>query len=167
MFFKLVYIYWRHNEITKDEFKKRFDVFQSIAYDKLRSEEYSLAEKIYEIIQIELNKQNAQDKLLFNINYCQSLKWQNKKSEFEKNLRKIDFSVCDNRHKLCKYLLSDDYISACKTLNSLLDDKSEEATQNRYNDINYYIDWPIFKLFKDTSEFNQLTQDRKYEIVNQ
>lgn len=160
-FIKLVYLYWAH--VDHENASERFNVIQLIAYNKLVEKDYEFAEVIYILLNKEVGKFNADEKLLYSVNYCQTLKWLKKQKEFDKYFRKIDFTLCNKQHTMCKHLLADNYVEASKVLNDLLNDRSEESVKNRWNDLNYYIDWPIFKDFKNSSEFIELTKQSGYE----
>ena len=86
MFFvKIVFHYWCHNEHSEQEaITERFNVYQKLGFDRLMDKDYKMAESIYDLIKSEFSKLRSDERLLFSVNYCQTLKWLKKDKEFER-----------------------------------------------------------------------------------
>ena len=91
------------------------------------------------------NQQHSSaDEFLFTINKCIALKAR-KNESYKKILDRLDWSNCDNKFRMAKAVLLDDYNTACKIMEILDKDNMLQA----------YIEWPLFKDFVVTEEFKQ------------
>jgi len=67
-------------------------------YEMLLKEKYDIAEK-FGLYSKTIETYDRRGRLYLNINYCQALKWQNKTSELEEELKNKDFDISSSRPK--------------------------------------------------------------------
>lgn len=164
-YLSLYYRYWIHITKNEDPESTRFHTYNGLAFDKLSEGNFVIAEKIYDIMRTDIKSLNGDLKLLLEINYSQTLKWQSKNVEFKRHFQRIDFSLAHDPHHLCRFLLIDDFNNACLVLGKILDDKTNHPENPLYNDVNYYIEWPIFSKFVDSEEFKDFMTQRGFDRV--
>lgn len=85
-------------------------------------------------------------RLVLDVNYCQSLKWQGKKDELEKELKKFDVSALSPKFALAVYALKSDPDGFYRNIeNAIIVDKITKGN---------FMEWPLFR---------ELRKDPAYE----
>jgi len=131
---------WRKDDIDGADSQLVEDM-----YDALLKEKWTVAERLG-LFTKECKVSNERNRLFLEINYCQSLKWQNKKDELEKELEKFDTSTLSPIYILALSALKSDRDSFYKNVEkAIIVDKMEEAD---------FMKWPLFR---------ELRKDRDYE----
>lgn len=154
--------------VLKKKFRNNMDelfyIFENIAFKNLETEEYNLAYNIYDLLWRESEKFSANCRIILSINYMQSLKWTDKIKEMEKVLLDEDFSLVNDEHNMCLCILKDNYEQAVYYLDRNLKIASTEG-EDEIELINRYINWPIFKEFKNSDELNKYLLNKGYKSL--
>lgn len=115
-------------------------------YDALCQEKWIVAERLG-LFAKECKVFCESNRLYFDINYCQSLKWQNKKDELAKELDKFDILILSPIYKLALYALKSDKNNFYKSVEgAIIIDKMEE---------NNFMEWPLFREFRKDSGYKE------------
>lgn len=140
---KLTHVLWRK---FFEQDRKNADVnLINIGYSLIEERRYGLACKILDFACTVLPKYSSEaNKLIFIINRAQAYKWRKNSEKAIKILGEIDWSAKSNEFKLANYVLTEDWDSAKKTMEAI--GTSFQAKQG-------YIDWPLYKEFRKTTEF--------------
>lgn len=114
-------------------------------YDTLVKENWASAERLG-LFSKECKVTDQACRLVLDVNYCQSLKWQGKTDELEEELKKFDISALSPKFALALYALRSDRDSFYRNVEKTItvDKMSEEA----------FMEWPLFR---------ELRQDPDYE----
>ncbi|MBD2446645.1 hypothetical protein H6G76_05590 [Nostoc sp. FACHB-152] len=122
-FFLLSLELWK--KLSPDD-KTRSDIVSDITYKNLYNERWKIVESLSFFL---LNDKQLPEmaRLVAQINYWQSLKWQERFEEVRKEVEKIDFSAKDERFSLAKAALLDDEKLFFNLLPMLL--KTEKITK--------------------------------------
>lgn len=149
------------------QFPEIFEFYQSIAFENLLNEENKVAYDIYNMLWKDKIKFKDSEKMLLCINYMQSLKWTGRTKELENLLSTEDFSLAGHDHKMCLYILKEDYDAAILEFKEVL---NEDDGEDDIDIINDYMSWPIFKEFSLSEKFKIFLSNRGYKelrIVNE
>ena len=134
---------WR--KWRKDDVDGADDQLNSCMYDALSQEKWTVAERLG-LFSKECEVFNESHRFYLDINYCQSLKWQNKKDNLEKELVKFDTSTLSPKYRLALYALKSDKNNFYKSIEgAIIVDKMEEDD---------FMKWPLFR---------ELRKEPKYE----
>ena len=139
----LIQCCWRGWE--KDDISDADEELIRNIYDALCEEEWRIAEKLG-LFSKECEVYNEQHRLYLDINYCQSLKWQNKKKELEKELEKFDESSLRPIYVLALSALKSDRDKFYKNIK-----KAITIDRLKKKDL---MEWPLFR---------ELRKDPNYE----
>ena len=143
----IVYLY---SLVLKKNYNKTEDIEQidtiinDVVYKFLCKSEYLQVISIVDYILRNNQQHSSADEFLFTINKCIALKAR-KNESYKKILDRLDWSNCDNKFRMAKAVLLEDYDAACKIMEVLDKDNMLQA----------YIEWPLFKEFVSTEEFKQ------------
>ena len=130
----LVQCCWR--KWKKDGLEDADSMFIDSIYEMLKKEKWLEAEKLGKFAK-DIDVYDASSRLCFNINYCQSLKWQNKKNELDKELERFDSSTLSPKYVLALAALKGDRESFYKNI--------EKAVTADKMEINDFMEWPLFR----------------------
>lgn len=135
---------WRKWE--KDDTSDADSSLNSDIYDALLKENWIRAERLG-LFSKEFKVENQAYRIVLDINYCQSLKWQGKTTELEEELKKFDISALSPKFALALFALRSDRDSFYGNVeNAITVDKMSEE---------HFMEWPLFR---------ELRQDPDYEV---
>lgn len=114
-------------------------------YNTLVKEDWTCAERLG-LFSKECEVAKQFHRLVLDVNYCQSLKWQGKTNELEEELKKFDISALSPSFALALYALRSDRNRFYESVkNAVIVDKTSEKD---------FMKWPLFR---------ELRQDPDYE----
>jgi len=115
-------------------------------YDTLCQEKWIVAERLG-LFAKECKAFCESNRLYFDINYCQSLKWQNKKDKLEKELVKFDRTTLSPIYILALYALKSDRHNFYKSIEgAIIVDKIEEDD---------FMEWPLFRELRKKPDYEE------------
>lgn len=133
---------WRKWE--KDTVNKADTSLNAAIYDALCAENWRVAERLG-LFSKGCQISSQQLRLYLDVNYCQSLKWQGKKTELEKELKQFDVST-----------LSPIYLVAVSALKSDADSfysNIENAIKVDNMKKDDFMQWPLFRELRQTPDY--------------
>jgi hypothetical protein len=134
---------WRKWE--KDDTSDVDASLNSDIYNALVKEDWICAERLG-LFSKECKVTSQAYRLVLDINYCQSLKWQGKTTELEEELKKFDISALSPQYALALYALKSDRDNFYKNVeHAITVDKMKETD---------FMKWPLFR---------ELRQEQDYE----
>jgi hypothetical protein len=128
---------------------ERFQALIDLAYENLCNERWGIAESL-SLFLIKDKQAQEMERLIGQINYWQSLKWQDRFEEVRKEVESADFSAKDERFILAKAALLDDEDRFFELLPLAL--QSRKITQD---DLRC---WPLFRSIRTKDKFQQLDE---------
>jgi hypothetical protein len=140
----LLQVCWRKWEkddtVNADEALIDLDI-----YDALMKENWACAERLG-LFAKGCGVTDQACRLVLDVNYCQSLKWQGKKDELERELKKFDVSALSPKFALALYALRSDPDGFYRNIeNAIIVDKVTKE---------HFMKWPLFR---------ELRKDPTYE----
>jgi len=115
-------------------------------YDALCQEKWIVAERLG-LFAKECKVFCERNRLYFDINYCQSLKWQNKKDKLEKELVKFDITTLSPIYILALYALKSDRHNFYKSIEgAIIVDKIKEVD---------FMEWPLFRELRKKPDYEE------------
>lgn len=115
-------------------------------YDALTKERWTDAERLG-LFSKECKVANKRNQLYLDINYCQSLKWQNKKDDLEQELRKFDVSTLSPIYILALCALKSDRQNFYKNVEkAIIVDKMQKGD---------FMEWPLFRELRNDPDYEQ------------
>jgi len=115
-------------------------------YEALLGEKWGIAERLG-LFSKECDVYNEASRLYLDINYCQSLKWQNKDTKLRQELEKFDVSVLSPKYLLAIAALKSDKDGFYKNI-----DKAIEVDEMVEED---FMEWPLFRELRKDDEYKQ------------
>lgn len=132
---------WRKDDIDSVDYLLIKDM-----YDALSQEKWTVAERLG-LFAKECKVSSERNRLLLSINYCQSLKWQNKKKDLEKELEKFDTSTISPKYILALCALKSDRNNFYKNIEgAIIVDKMEKDD---------FMEWPLFRELRKEPDFEE------------
>lgn len=132
---------WRKDDVDSVDSALIKDI-----YDMLSKEEWTVAEKLGLFSQ-ECKVCNERNRLYLDINYCQSLKWQNKKGELQEELKKFDMSTLSPIYVLALCALKSDRDNFYKNVEkAIIVDKMEKEN---------FMEWPLFRELREDPAYGE------------
>jgi len=140
----LLQVCWRKWE--KDDADTADGWLISDIYDALVKEKWALAERLG-LFSKECKVTDQVCRLVLDVNYCQSLKWQGKKNELEEELKKFDVSVLSPKYALAFYALKSDADNFYKNVQNAItvDEMSEKD----------FMEWPLFRELREDPDYEE------------
>ncbi len=135
---------WR--KWKKEDVEDADESLLAAIYEVLIREEWSVAERLGLFCK-DIKVTNAAMRLTLDINYCQSLKWQNKKDELTAEMGKFDVSSLSPKFMLALCALQSDKDGFYKNLERAV--IAEEMPQICFDD------WPLFREMRQDVEYNE------------
>jgi hypothetical protein len=133
---------WRKWE--KDDTSDADSSLNADIYDALLKENWTCAERLG-LYSKECKVTNQAYRLVLDINYCQSLKWQGKTNELEEELKKFDISALSPQFALALYALKSDRDNFYKNIeHAITVDKIKETD---------FIKWPLFRELRKDPDY--------------
>jgi len=131
---------WEKDDTANADGRLVLDIF-----DALVKENWTCAERLG-LFSKECKVIDQACRLVLDVNYCQSLKWQGKENELQEELKKFDISALSPKFALALYALRSDRDSFYRNVeNAIIVDKMSEKD---------FMEWPLFR---------ELRQDPDYE----
>jgi hypothetical protein len=137
---------WRH---LKPKEKENADaIISQTCFTLIRSESYDSALELLEFTESNFFNDTTLDatRLTISLNKAQVYKWKGEAKTMEKILNKLDFSTCNYEFKLAELVLRDKFSEAVGLVRKI-------GTGSNYINEAAYREWPIFREFRQTSEF--------------
>lgn len=135
---------WNHLKGLNDS-KFMCSDLSDIGYDALKTKEWYLAERTYELMSM---YGDDEDKLLCKINKIICLRNTNRESEATEILEGVNYSMYNSRYIIGFAALKGDIDTFIQHL---------DASNTSLGDL---LDWPILEKIKDQDKFKQLLKDR-------
>lgn len=140
----LIQCCWR--KWVKDELELADAHLINNMYGALMDEKWSICERLG-LFSRECTAYNTANRLYFDVNYCQSLKWQNKDKELGEELQKFDVSVLSPKYLLAVAALKSDKDGFYENVEKAIEvDKMEEED---------FMKWPLFRELRKDEEYKQ------------
>lgn len=140
----LIQCCWR--KWKKDEISSADTHLIDSVYNALLEERWAIAEKLG-LFARECKVNNERNRLCLDINYCQSLKWQNKKDELESELKKFDVTSLKPVYVVALCALESNHDGFYKNLKQAI-----LAGNLTKDDL---VEWPLFREFREDPNYAQ------------
>jgi hypothetical protein len=115
-------------------------------FDFLKNERWQIAERLG-LYSKECKVCDNEARLFLDINYCQSLKWQNKKEMLKQELSKFDEATLSPIYKMAICALKSDKDGFYRWVDTAISvDKIEEES---------FFEWPLFKELREDNEYTE------------
>jgi hypothetical protein len=137
---------WRH---LKPKEKENADtIISQTCFTLIRLESYDSALELLEFTESNFFDKDTVDatRLTVSLNKAQVYKWKGEVKTMEKILNKLDFSTCNYEFKLAELVLRDKFSEAAGLVQKI-------GTRSDYVNEAAYREWPIFREFRQNSEF--------------
>jgi len=141
---KLSQVLWR--KLKSGEMQQADAALNRFAYDLLVDEKYDIATRLLEFA-VKVLKRYSSDsyRRMFIVNLAQAYKFSGKEGLCKELVSKEDWSACSDDYSVCISVLKDEFGEAAKVM-----ERIGISGPLRERD---YIDWPIFRKFRESSEF--------------
>ncbi len=143
----IVLVQGRWRKWMKDDVDNADKSLRNSIFELLLREEWSVAERIG-FFSKDIKVYDAESRYIFDINYCQSLKWQGKKAELSAELNKFDESNLSPRFMVALSALKGDKDGFYKYMERAA--AIEEMTQEDF----YH--WPLFRELRQDVEYDEM-----------
>lgn len=140
---KLSQVLWR--KLIPDELQIADVVLISVTFELIVLEKYDLANRLLQFATKLPRHASEVNKRIFLVNLAQTYKFMDKQEQCLSTLSKTDWSACSDNFSLCVFVLKDEFERAATLMRSI----GPSGSIKRHD----YIDWPIFKEFRKSSEF--------------
>jgi len=134
---------WKRLSPTDGE---RAKVMNEVAFERLKAERWFVSEGL-SFFTLNDKKMSEQNRLIAQLNYWQSVKWQGAFDAVRKEVEGSDFSAKDDLYQLARHALLDDADAFFKSVPILI--KNQKLTYEML------ATWPIFKEMRKDGRFNQ------------
>jgi len=135
---------WRKWE--KDEAEHADNQLIIDIYDILLKENWKCAERLG-LFSKECQVADQACRLILDVNYCQSLKWQGKRNDLDEELKKFDVSALSPKFVLAVCALRSDHSGFYKNVaNAITVDKMLEE---------HFSKWPLFRELRQDSDYEE------------
>ena len=140
----LVQSFWR--KWMKDDVSKADTRLINSMVKLLAREEWSIAERIG-LFSKDVKASNKENRLILNINYCQSLKWQGKNAALGEELNKFDEANLQPKFMVALSALKSDKDGFYKNL--------KKAVARRQISQGDFDNWPLFRELRQDVEYDE------------
>lgn len=127
------------------------EVFFNRGFRHMLDSEWELSEHIYKLLKEE-QQQNEADKICNMINYWISVKNQSRMEEILREIQEFDISATNQRFKVAKYALLDDYDNVSRIL---------ENTINNEVLVSHIEQWPLFIQYRESESYKEFRNKHK------
>lgn len=142
---KLGQVVWRKK--VRDEYGDSETSLNDVCYFLIINKHYPLAIKLLEFATSNSYKHETLEmRMYLMINKAQAYKWSGNSEKAAQIVADLDWSICDNRIKITKHVLLDDFNSAAEIM------KLVGSTDDKLNK-RAYIEFPIFREFRKSDVF--------------
>lgn len=132
---------WKKIEPENDS---RGELLIEVAYNNILAKRYEIGESL-SFFTMNDKKLSEYDRTIASVNYWQAKKWQGQLNEVKTEIQQADFSAKDDKFKLAKYALLDEFDEFFQYLPRVL--KAEQITQKELNE------WPLFMNIRETDKY--------------
>ncbi len=140
----LVQSFWR--KWMKDGVNEADKSLINYMVELLQREEWSIAERIG-LFSKDIKASNKENRLILNINYCQSLKWQGKNAALDAELNKFDESKLKPKFMVALSALKSDKDGFYKNIEKAV--ARDEISQDDFDN------WPLFRELRQDVEYDE------------
>jgi hypothetical protein len=126
--------------------EERATVMNQVAFERLKTDRWMVSEGL-SFFTLNDKKMSERDRLIAQLNYWQSIKWQGGFDAIRKEVEGSDFSAKDDLYQLARHVLLDDAGAFFKSVPELI--KNKKLTYETLTT------WPIFKEMRKDDRFNQ------------
>ena len=140
----LVQSFWR--KWTKDDVSKADTGLIASIFELLVREEWSIAERIG-LFSKDIKASDKESRLILNINYCQSLKWQGKNAALSAELNKFDEANLEPKFMVALSTLKSDKDGFYKNM--------EKAVARGQISQDEFDNWPLFRELRKDIEYDE------------
>ncbi|HLM79806.1 MAG TPA: hypothetical protein VK302_04150 [Terriglobales bacterium] len=134
---------WKRLSPTDGE---RAKVMNEVAFERLKAERWFVSEGL-SFFTLNDKKMSEQDRLIAQLNYWQSVKWQGAFDTVREEVEGSDFSAKDDLYQLARHALLDDTSAFFKSVPILI--RNQKLTYKMLTT------WPIFKEMRKDGRYNQ------------
>jgi len=142
----LIQCCWR--KWRKDDIDNADSMLIQDMYNALLGEKWPVAERLG-LFSKDCGPYNEKNRLYLHINYCQALKWQNKKKELEKELKEFDVSGLSPMYVLALCALKSDRDNFYKNIEKAI---AIDKGKFRKSD---FMEWPLFRELRKDPDYEE------------
>lgn len=143
---KLAQVLWRKQ--FPNDLEKADNSLTGVAFELLSQGRFDLATRILDFACDTLKKFSSDvARRMFIVNRAQAFKWQGNDEKCRVILRREDWSACRDDFQLAVAVLEDRYVDAAALM--------KQIGPNGLAKESYYHDWPLFREFVKSPEFQQ------------
>ena len=140
----LVQSCWR--KWVKDDVNEADKSLINYMVELLQREEWSIAERIG-LFSKDIKASDKESRLVLNINYCQSLKWQGKNAALDAELNKFDESKLEPKFMVALSALKSDKDGFYENIEKAI--AKDEISQDDFDN------WPLFRELRQDVEYDE------------
>jgi hypothetical protein len=154
---KLAHVLWR--KLLPDETESADQTLNDICYDLIEDDQYNLSIALLDFATETIKKHHSDEsRRTFIINRAQAYKWKGNNTKSISILSKEDWSATSEKFKLAEAVLKDEFSRAADIMREL----GPDGKLNK----SVYRDWPLFKEFRKSPEFQKAFHDVFKESFN-
>lgn len=143
---KLAHVLWR--KIAPQDIENADTNLIGVTYDLLYEQKYELAKRILDFATDLKKFSHERSKLVLIVNKAQAYKWSGNSVEALKIIRSKDWTAASDDFLLAEAVICDNFEQA----NTLVQKIGAEGVMQK----DYYREWPLFKEYRETSEFKTI-----------
>jgi hypothetical protein len=151
---KLAHVLWRR--LKPEEIHDADDSLNNLCLDLIRDEEYMTAQTLLDFAMQFRSFASESGRKIFVLNRAQAYKWGGKAKQAAEILAKEDWRASNEKFQLGAAVLRDDFKAAAELMRHIGPNSSPARGD--------YKEWPMFKIFRTTSEFGAAYRDVFGEI---
>lgn len=148
--FKLGQVLWRKSSRTGNE-DADIHLISGIV-EILKREDWAIARSMSEFAVTCTKPQNERNKKMMQVNHAQALIWEGKKQEALSFLNEHDWTVAIRDLRLAVSVLREEFDDAAELMKQI-------GRKGEIVNCQGYVDWPIFREFRKTTQFRQAFQE--------
>lgn len=143
---KTLFMVW----YSQNKSESLFTEINDYAFKSIKADNYVMATNILEFgLSLDRSRKVLKDDMfrMLSLNLAQAYKWSKQEKKCSELLKSADWTAVEDKYKLGFFCLSDDFINASKVMTTI---GSNGTVKN-----NDYLEWPIFKEFRKSNEFQK------------
>lgn len=152
----MIQVCWRKCE--KDDTDDADDQLILEIYDLLVKENWEWTERLG-LFSRECSVKSPASRLMLDINYCQSLKWQGKTDKLQEELSKYDISTMSPKFALGVCALRSDRDGFYQNIGSAITIDGMKRTD--------FMEWPLFRELREDSDYGERIDSAFKSVSNQ
>jgi len=146
---KLAHVLWRR--LRPDELDDADGSLNNLCLDLIRDEKYSVARTLLDFAAGYKTFGSETARKVLTLNRAQAYKWSGQDRRAKEILKSEDWRAAAEKFQLGAAVLDDDFKAAATLMRHIGGNSSPNKSD--------YREWPIFKVFRGTSEFAQVYQE--------